>query len=326
MNTTTNYFTDKQPYDDESFFYFTPSEEKGVVVSPFSLEELGLNKNLSIRLEKGSLQDLKKGGINFAIIHRTALEEFPKINALIVLPPNQGVIQAEGLAKKFFITNWDKDSVLLEYLKVPLLEGTEGVVLKPFVWTEEVISSKKGALLLAGRKGGHKYVISGIELFPYRGKSSPARSILLLNILKWLSQGSLRGGYEDISFLLEREEQIVPVVTLSDTVSAVEKAYPSSGIYRVKGSKERIVAVNYFKRAESDYFNNRLHLNSLTNLAEEKESKDKKREEVFSRDTIFFLKAGLFLLLLDLVIFVFYPYFWKLSAKKRGLNNVSAFG
>lgn len=122
------------------------------------------------------------------IIHRQASTTPIESPTLMVFPP-VGKLPLGGEAyesKSQTISRWDEAHPILRYVKPSLLSLSEARTLNCPITAKPILFSELGAVMCAGEERGNRYVISGIELFPFEGNKSPTLSILLLNTLTWL--------------------------------------------------------------------------------------------------------------------------------------------
>lgn len=153
------------------------------VLGDVSLELLNLRGVSGYSFEK--IDSVSKLQDNSTIIaYKTDSETF-RANTLYVLPR-----EINEIAEDIRIVSWEEKHPILRYLALINFNISSAGILKPKPWQESVIQSTKGSILLAGEKNGFRYVVSGIELFPFEGKKSATLSVLTLNILKWLSTQS----------------------------------------------------------------------------------------------------------------------------------------
>ena len=132
-----------------------------------------------------------------ALFHRTVPPALPAVNSLFVLPPpgsQLGGALVQG--SPILITRWKEGHPLLRYLTIPVITLKSLVPLRRPAWAEEIITSTDGTVAFAGEYAGHRYVALGFDLLPFGGRRDPLSSVLLLNILKWLSGATLSSGYE----------------------------------------------------------------------------------------------------------------------------------
>lgn len=165
------------------------------VASPLSPDELGLGrvKGYSFeRIDAAALASLQAGSA--VILHRSAPPPGLKANSLVVMPPvgplGEGGSAASEISTQTSITRWADSHPLLQYLNPTLLSITRARPLRCPDQLRPVLSSSSGDLVCAGEGPFGRLIITGFELFPFDGLSSPTVSILTLNALKWISQGA----------------------------------------------------------------------------------------------------------------------------------------
>jgi hypothetical protein len=124
-----------------------------------------------------------------------------------------------------------------------------------------VIAGADGGLLLTGERGGHRFVATGFNPFPYLGRQNLPMSILTLNML-----GHLAGFGSQTGIFRTGEPWIVPAGVstivlpsgkkLPTTAGAVFTATDEQGVYRLEGPANASTrAVNLFNLNASDLEN-----------------------------------------------------------------------
>jgi hypothetical protein len=78
----------------------------------------------------------------------------------------------------------------LQYVNVPLISLPAMRKLDCPPSAIPILYAPEGAIACAGTSAATRYAIVGFELLPFDGIKSPSLSILLLNLVKWLFQGS----------------------------------------------------------------------------------------------------------------------------------------
>lgn len=162
-----------------------------------------------------------------------------KGSALFILPPF--AVNSKLGAAREVLSIWHGDNPLLKYLFSGDLSNVPYLPLNLSEQTQIVAGGAAG-LLLGAVDGANRQVFSGLDLFPFDSKNV-AKSILLLNILNWLSEPQMAGNNGAVLqsksryFSLNNDELTPPI---------------NAGLYRVHdGGRERLEAVNLFSASES---------------------------------------------------------------------------
>lgn len=199
------------------------------------------------------------------LFHRTVPSEFPPVNSVFMLPPPDSqlggkLVQGQSIP----ISRWQEGHPLLSYLNVPLLSLKALVPLQRPGWAEEVVASTYGTVVFAGEYTGHRYVALGFDLLPFGGRRDPLASVLLLNILKWVSGAALSSGYEIAPYRIPTEQaapsqrpQEVRYVAAAAPQGLEgrgdERVAPVPGLLAIGGTAKRTVrAVDFFSEEESN--------------------------------------------------------------------------
>lgn len=183
---------------DDNFAYLAFHRENRTiyVVSLRSLDELGITKIRGITFKAVSPQNyaesLSEPDAQTYLFADFIPDGLPAKNLIIVSPPNgTGGFQVGGLIAAAEVSEWMTGHPLLTYIDIASLRFSRFVPILPAVWSDTVISTSRGAALIAGMRGAFRTIVTGFDLFPYRGRASPTVSVLFLNMLRWASSQSL---------------------------------------------------------------------------------------------------------------------------------------
>jgi hypothetical protein len=159
---------------------------------------LGLDKLSAEAISPQSytmLTDELKKEFRLIIFHAVCPGTQPGVPSLIISPPlDCNLFPGQKEVSNPVFSSWKTENAITSYLNFNLIRPNRSVVFQPSNWAETVISVEQGPALLAGEKDGIRYAVSGFELLPFEGKSTPAVSILTLNLFSWLSSG---GEFQD---------------------------------------------------------------------------------------------------------------------------------
>lgn len=256
------------PEDNE--VYVSPGSAKKplVVISNFDAAGLGLDGLSAARFDVVDPLRYEKEAETYSdrtlIFHRVAPAELPKSDALFIMPPEGSTFAAGAvLQEEIPVTRWESSHLLLSYLNVPALTPQALVPLKVPPWGINVVNTSRGSLLVAGEFEGNRYAATGIELLPFKGGEDPAVSVLTLNLLKWLDQGTFSAGYVTPGSTVPLESGITSVRYLSGenlpvlNENELKVVSPSTtGLLEFSGRDARTVAVSYFNSSESNVVEN----------------------------------------------------------------------
>ena len=194
------------------------------------------------------------------IFHRIAPSRLPENDALFIVPPEGSFFSAGSLIEDpVSITRWDPSNPLLAYLNVPALKPAAMMPLKTPGWAHTVINAAPGPLLVSGETGGYRYAALGVELFPFKGADDPAVSVLTLNVLKWIQQGTLSSGYVPVGSAIEVASSVSQAqyldgrpIDLEKTETGLSLRAESPGFVSVEGEDATLLAASFFSAMESD--------------------------------------------------------------------------
>jgi hypothetical protein len=136
--------------------------------------------------------------VDLAIFEYAAPKTLPAVNSMIVMPPPSDPVFGLQVtpAAQIQIAGWRQTDTLTDSVNFRLLTLRSGEYFGTHPWMSEVVSGDGGALLLKGERGGHRFVATGFNPFPYLGRRNLPMSVLTLNAISYLAGlGSSSSGY-----------------------------------------------------------------------------------------------------------------------------------
>ncbi len=140
--------------------------------------------------EYNVLNEKELAQFSLLVFHRSAPSRTPLVASLLILPPTDNSlfpVSAEIDSPR--ITSWANDHPVTTYLRVPLLRPGVSALFEVPLWAQSIINTEEGSLIAGGEGRGLRFAASGLELLPFEGAKTPSTSILLLNLLSWLTGG-----------------------------------------------------------------------------------------------------------------------------------------
>ncbi len=136
--------------------------------------------------------------VDLAIFEYATPKTLPAVNTMLVMPPPGDPVF--GLlvtpAAQIQIAGWRQTDTLTDSVNFRLLTMRGGEYFGNHPWMSQVVSGDGGALLLKGERGGHRFVATGFNPFPYLGRRNLPMSVLTLNAISYLAGlGSSSTGY-----------------------------------------------------------------------------------------------------------------------------------
>jgi hypothetical protein len=136
--------------------------------------------------------------VDLAIFEYAAPRSIPAVNTMLVMPPPGNPVF--GLlvtpAAQIQIAGWRQTDTLTDSVNFRLLTLRSGEYFGTHPWMSQVVSGDGGAILLKGERGGHRFVATGFNPFPYLGRRNLPMSVLTLNAISYLAGlGSSSAGY-----------------------------------------------------------------------------------------------------------------------------------
>ncbi len=136
--------------------------------------------------------------VDLAIFEYAIPRSIPAVNTMLVMPPPGD--RVFGLlvtpAAQIQIAGWRQTDTLTDSVNFRLLTLRGGEYFGTHPWMSEVVSGDGGALILKGERGGHRFVATGFNPFPYLGRRNLPMSVLTLNAISYLAGlGSSGAGY-----------------------------------------------------------------------------------------------------------------------------------
>jgi hypothetical protein len=247
--------------DDVAYFVPDLSSGKVLLVSDFSVKQLGLSKVSTLSFESSSLAEYRDNleGVDFVIFHKVVPDGLPKVNSLFVSPETSAEFfslkpSRRNTEKVIEVTSWDEINSITSYLKMPILKFSEVTPLLPQAGASIVVTSNAGPIVLSLEKNEARYVATGFEIFPYAAGKTPALSILSLNIFKWLSGRGISVGFSDLPLVVGKQFlKVSDVLARNDFAPGTLVANPGvyMGEYRDTRAAQ-LLAFNFFSENESD--------------------------------------------------------------------------
>jgi hypothetical protein len=184
---------DNFPLDNTA--YATAGAVKAVsilFVSPTTADADGLNSIPGVDVvtrtpDAFSPTDLDNADL--AIFEYTVPKDLPTVNSLIVMPPAGDPVFDFSVtpAQSLQIAGWHTTDPLTDSVNFRLLNLKRGEYLGQHQWMSAALSGDGGALMLKGERGGHRFVATGFNPFPYLGRRNLPMSILTLDALSYLA-------------------------------------------------------------------------------------------------------------------------------------------
>ncbi|MGH7812709.1 MAG: vWA domain-containing protein [Candidatus Binataceae bacterium] len=170
-------------------------------VSPTPADASGLSSIPGVRVivrtpDTYTPDDL--AGADLAIFEYSVPKELPAVNTMLAMPPPGDPVFGIGVVPdtQVRIADWRKIDPLTDSVNFRLLDLRGGEYFRAHPWMSAIVTGDGGALMLAGQRGGHRFVATGFNPFPYLGKRNLPMSILTLNVLGYLAGvGASEAGY-----------------------------------------------------------------------------------------------------------------------------------
>jgi hypothetical protein len=136
--------------------------------------------------------------VDLAIFEYATPKTLPAVNSMLVMPPPGDPVFGLPVtpAAQIQIAGWRQTDTLTDSVNFRLLTLRGGEYFGTHPWMSEVVSGDGGAILLKGERGGHRFVATGFNPFPYLGRRNLPMSVLTLNAISYLAGlGSSSAGY-----------------------------------------------------------------------------------------------------------------------------------
>src|SRR5579862_8056939 len=170
-------------------------------VSPTPADAAGLNSIPGVELtvrSPDSYLPTDLGNFDLAIFEYATPRELPAVNTMLVMPPPGDPVFGLSVTPtaKVEIAGWRPTDALTDSVNFRLLSLRGGEYFGAHPWMSQVVGGNGGALLLRGERGGHRFVATGFNPFPYLGRRNLPMSVLTLNAISYLAGlGSTSSGY-----------------------------------------------------------------------------------------------------------------------------------
>jgi hypothetical protein len=184
--------------------YATATSVKNVsilFISPTPGDGAGLNSIPGVKVTAKSPDSYSPdelGDYDLAIFEYATPTELPGVNAMLVMPPSGDPVFGLTVTPtvKVEIAGWRTTDTLTDSVNFRLLSLRGGEYFGTHPWMSQVVGGDGGALLLKGERGGHRFVATGFNPFPYLGRRNLPMSVLTLNSISYLAGlGGTSGGY-----------------------------------------------------------------------------------------------------------------------------------
>lgn len=194
--------------DADNFAVIHTNADTAKKILVVSADDTGLSKLAllsAVELSPQSYETLapaERDKYALTVFHRYLPENLPQTPLLVVLPPEEHPLYgARQLTNQAEITSADTAHPLTAYLQTAALSAPSALVFSTPNWGQAVINTGAGAVLIAGDYQGRRTAVSGLEIFPFEGRKTPAGTVLTLNLFSWLL------GNEGLAADFERGEE-----------------------------------------------------------------------------------------------------------------------
>jgi len=236
----------------------------GVSPRPEALHSLRLIPGLSVNvIPPGAYEKSRDEEHSLQIFHFSAPSQLPQSHALLVLPPRENPLVAQGrVLSPPVISGWREPHPLTRYVNFALFGPAYARSLKPLSFADSIVESPEGPLVAAVEHQGFRYLVLGFDPFPYLGRKNLPMSIFTMNFLEWFYEG-LRGSVTATGepLHLRVQEDGVLVTPKGDKLpirrdSSLFSRTFFQGLYQVvQGDQQAFFAVNLQNVKESDLSN-----------------------------------------------------------------------
>ncbi len=184
--------------------YATATSIKNVsilFISPTPADAAGLNSIPGVKVtakSPDSYSPNELGDYDLAIFEYATPTDLPGVNAMLVMPPSGDPVFGLTVTPtpKVEIAGWRTTDTLTDSVNFRLLSLRGGEYFGTHPWMSQVVGGDGGALLLKGERGGHRFVATGFNPFPYLGRRNLPMSVLTLNAISYLAGlGGSSSGY-----------------------------------------------------------------------------------------------------------------------------------
>jgi hypothetical protein len=136
--------------------------------------------------------------VDLAIFEYATPKTLPAVNSMLVMPPQGDPVFGLTVTptNQVQIAGWHNTDALNDSVNFRLLTLRGGEYFGAHPWMSEAVSGDGGALVLKGERGGHRFVATGFNPFPYLGRRNLPMSVLTLNAISYLAGlGAASTGY-----------------------------------------------------------------------------------------------------------------------------------
>jgi hypothetical protein len=241
--------------DDDAWITTTSTGSQIGFVSPIPMKELGLLRLFGSAIKEIPVSEIESTPPQIVgwIFHRMAPQHAKNKPSLYIVPPSGAAsLKSSPSGGGLAITSWENGSPILKYLSPTAISGESGIEFAPPPWPHtSILQSSHGSVILEGIQNHATMVASGLELLPFRGSETPLKSILLLNIVRYVFPEAVSSSWRTYSSPSNKKIQYL-YYTKTEGID-----YPSSrleipGIVAVTdGDTTTYEAVSYYSEKES---------------------------------------------------------------------------
>jgi len=236
----------------------------GISPRPEAVHSLRLIPGLGVDvISPGAYEKSKDEEHSLQIFHFSAPSQLPQSHALLVLPPRENPLVAQGRAvSPPVISAWREPHPLTRYVNFALFRPVYARSLKPLSFADSIIEGPEGPLVIAVEHGGFRYLVLGFDPFPYLGRENLPMSIFTMNFLEWFYQGlggSVTATGEPLQVRVQEDGVLATPKGDKFPIRKDSSLFSQTffqGLYQVvQGDRQALFAVNLQNVKESDLSN-----------------------------------------------------------------------
>ena len=254
------------PDDDSGYLTRELSGAKILLIGPLSPQVLGLEGLRGLKFNWLDSKTLTTTALQAgmktargAIFHRVTPPTLPPMPSLFIAPPaDSSLFPPTKESPGGPVARWNGTHALLKYINLATLSLKRSATFSLPPWGEQLLSLPQGVVLFAGETQGNRYAVSGFELLPFEGKSSPVLSIMTLNMFNWLFNASANTTSLEPGSIVPQMDSTASVNLLPmNRELKIEQNVPQPGVLVLtnKNADSKLYAYNFFSAAESDLEN-----------------------------------------------------------------------
>jgi hypothetical protein len=204
-----------------------------------------LNVDPNIRLVRVKPSDFKPvKGFDVIIFDRNTPKSLPDTGILAIdSQPPGAPLTVRGVVMNPTIVEWDRRHPVTRWLSLGDIRISEASIAKPADWGRGIVETENGAIVVAGEKGGRRFVWCGLDFIKSTWWRRPAFPIFIHNAVRWLATAKRTSEESTQRHTGETIQVLAP-----ESVKSVDITLPDKTTVRLVPDEKGIVSLDRTER------------------------------------------------------------------------------